>query len=147
MIIKALLIDDEKESHSGLQAILKLPPPVEIELFSAFSVQDGHLVAKEIDPDVVLMDLHFGAQNVPIDEALSAIPKLACVAPVLIYSNFPANDIWRRAVELGASNVLPKAVYAVSSNRSFLVHSITNAIMLFQAAHKRKDPACSVTKS
>lgn len=137
-MIRIVIADDHPVVRAGIAALLELEPDVTI--VAAVATPDAALdaVVKEA-PDLVLMDLQFGAgtQGSGVD-ATRRIRALADPPPVLILTNYDTDADILGAVEAGASGYLLKdapphelvaAVHAAAAGESALAPVITARLL------------------
>jgi len=106
-VIRVLLVDDQALVRAGFRLILELEPDIEV----AGEAADGReaiRMARELDPDVVLMDI-----RMPEIDGLEATRRLAGAgsrARVLVLTTFDADEYVYQAMKAGASGFLLKDV-------------------------------------
>ncbi|MDQ2851798.1 MAG: response regulator transcription factor, partial [Actinomycetota bacterium] len=110
MTVRLLLADDHPVVRAGLRAVLDTESDFEI-VAEAASAEEAVRLAGELDVDVVLMDLQFGAGmhgSMHGSQATAAI----CVGPdppkVLILTTYETDADILAAIEAGASGYLLK---------------------------------------
>jgi DNA-binding NarL/FixJ family response regulator len=104
-MIRIVLIDDHKLLRAGLRSRLEKETDVSV-VGEADTADMGVVLAKRLQPDVILLDL-----LMPRKSGYDALPELAEVAPeakVLIVSSQAAPSSVRQALSAGAAGYLPK---------------------------------------
>ena len=104
-MISVLLVDDHELLRAGLRSRLETEKSIAI-VGEADSAERAVLMARSLQPDVILLDL-----LLPRKSGYEAIPELAKVAPnakVIVISSQAAPSSVRRALSAGAVGYLPK---------------------------------------
>jgi two-component system, NarL family, response regulator NreC len=104
-MIRVVLIDDHKLLRAGLRSRLEKETDVSV-VGEADNADTGVVLAKRLQPDVILLDL-----LMPRKSGYDALPELAEVAPeakVLVISSQAAPSSVRQALSAGAAGYLPK---------------------------------------
>jgi DNA-binding NarL/FixJ family response regulator len=104
-MISVLLVDDHELLRAGLRSRLETEKSIVI-VGEADSAERAVLMARSLQPDVILLDL-----LLPRKSGYEAIPELAKVAPdakVIVISSQAAPSSVRRALSAGAVGYLPK---------------------------------------
>ena len=104
-MIRMLLVDDHELLRAGLRSRLEREPGIAI-VGEADTAERGVLMARKLQPDLILLDL-----LLPRKSGADVIPELADGAPeakVLVVSSQAAPSSVRRALSAGASGYLPK---------------------------------------
>ncbi len=102
-------------------------------------VQDGIKEAMRIKPDVVLMDILFHKENLGIG-ATTTLKERLPETKVIIFTEFPDEEILRGAIKAGASgfllkkevqdpDIIVKAIQAVHRGDAYITPSITAKIL------------------
>lgn len=138
-MIRVLIADDHPIVRAGIRALLD--PEVDIEVVGeAPSAESAAQMARDLDPDIVLMDLQFGAQaRTTGADATAIIRGLPAPAPfVLVLTNYDTDLDILGAVEAGASGYLLKdapphdllaAIRAAAAGQSALAPVIASRLM------------------
>jgi DNA-binding NarL/FixJ family response regulator len=105
-VIRVLVADDHPVVRSGIVALLRTAPDVEVVGEAATGVEAVDL-ALALTPDVVLMDLRM--PGLDGDEATARILAAAPAVRVLILTTYETDDSILTAIEAGASGYLLKA--------------------------------------
>lgn len=124
--------------REALIAVLEKAADIELA-GSCDRVKDGLTECETMKPDVVIMDVQFHGEKLGI-EATSALKKTLPHAKVIIFTEFPDEDILRSAVQAGASGFLMKkevedpdviigAIRAVHRGEAYLTPSMTAKIL------------------
>ncbi|NOZ00229.1 MAG: response regulator transcription factor [Chloroflexi bacterium] len=128
--IKVLVVEDQAVVRQGLIAILSFHADIEVIGEAENGIEAVKLV-KQLDPDVVLLDL-----VMPEQDGLTTIPEIVKIAPqtkILIVTGFGEADRVYQAIKLGALGYLLKdsthdqflkAIYDVSKGEAFIPPSI-----------------------
>lgn len=114
--LRILIVDDHAEFRSGLEAMLAATPGVEV-VGSAGDGQEGVRSALELQPDVVLMDLHMPRLN-----GVEATQRIVASSPhigVVVLTMMEDEDSVFAAVRAGARGYLLKG-----ARRAEIVRSI-----------------------
>jgi DNA-binding NarL/FixJ family response regulator len=104
-MIRIVLIDDHNLLRAGLRSRLEEERDVSV-VGEADNADTGVVLAKRLQPDVILLDL-----LMPKKSGYDALPELAEVAPeakVLVISSQAAPSSVRQALSAGAAGYLPK---------------------------------------
>jgi DNA-binding NarL/FixJ family response regulator len=106
MTIRVLLADDQTLVRSGFRMILRAEPGIEV-VGEAADGAEAIAIARELDPDVVLMDVRM--PNVDGIEATRRITDGSEHAPrVLVLTTFDLDEYVYEALRAGASGFLLK---------------------------------------
>lgn len=137
-MIRILLVDDHKLIRVGLRNVLAGNADMEI-VGEAGDGEEGLRLARELKPDVVVLDI-----NMPEMNGVEATRKLARLDPaprILIVSVHKQDPIPTRLLEAGASGYLTKdlaadeivaAVRQVSAGRRYLSADVAREMALAQ---------------
>lgn len=104
-LLRVLVADDQRVIRDGLSALLGLLPGIEV-VGTAVDGDDAVSQALELDPDVVLMDLHM-----PNCGGVEATRRLALIGPgvaVVVLTTYSDNDSVVAALRAGARGFLTK---------------------------------------
>lgn len=87
---KILVIDDDKNIHSALRAILTAAGH---QVVSALDAMQGVMMARQMKPDLIVLDI-----NMPAGGGLSVFERLHALSgtfqiPILVYSAVPLEEI------------------------------------------------------
>ncbi len=147
-MIRVLLADDQALVRAGFRLILDLEDDMEV-VGEAGDGRDAVSLARELDPDVVLMDV-----RMPEMDGLEATRRLAHAgsrARVLVLTTFDADEYVYEAMKVGASGFLLKdvpreqlvaGVRIVAGGESLLAPTITRR--LIEAFVRRPPPGSAV---
>jgi DNA-binding NarL/FixJ family response regulator len=105
MTTRVMLVDDHELLRAGLRSRLEKESGIEVA-GEAESAERAVVVARALQPDVVLLDLLLPRRN-----GFEAIPDIIGVAPsarVIVISSQTAPSSVRRALTAGAAGYLPK---------------------------------------
>ncbi|GAB2566713.1 response regulator [Leucobacter ruminantium] len=135
-MIRIVLADDHPVVRAGLRAMLGSEQGLEI-VGEAATPDEACALAAELAPDVVLMDLQFGAAQTGAD-ATRSIRALADAPAVLVLTNYDTDGDILGAVEAGASGYLLKdappdelvaAIRAAAAGESALAPAIAGRLL------------------
>jgi DNA-binding NarL/FixJ family response regulator len=103
--IRVLVVDDDALVRSGLVMILGGAPDIEV-VGQAVDGRDGLIAARELQPDVVLMDIRMPQlDGLEATEQLGSWPR---PPKVIVLTTFDLDDYVVRALGAGASGFLLK---------------------------------------
>ncbi|MFZ2240870.1 MAG: response regulator transcription factor, partial [Gordonia amarae] len=105
-MIRIVIADDHPVVRAGLRAMLSAETDLDV-VGEAATSDDAVALVSELDPDLVLMDLRFGADGSGAD-ATRRIRTLPDPPAVLILTNYDTDGDILGAVEAGASGYLLK---------------------------------------
>ena len=106
---KILIVEDDAFLHNLLADKLELLRKNGIEVYPTFSGKEALEKAKEVHPDIVLLDVVLpGMNGFEVLEALRKDPDLKNVS-VIILSNLNQDKDKQRAKELGVTDYMVKA--------------------------------------
>src|SRR5260221_14008139 len=103
--IRVLIVDDFAETRENIRKLLQFEPDIDV-VGMARSGREGIQLAKETQPNVVLMDI-----NMPDMDGIQAteiISKEVPIAQIVIVSLQTDTNYRRRAMLAGAPAFLPK---------------------------------------
>ena len=107
-MIRVVIADDHPVVRAGLRALLGLEPDIEVAA-EASTAEEAVQAAATERPDLVLMDLQFGArENESGASATRRIRSLPDPPHVLVVTNYDSEGDILGAVEAGASGYLLK---------------------------------------
>jgi pilus assembly protein CpaE len=104
-IIRVLIVDDIAETRENIRKLLQFEPDIEV-VGAARSGQEALEMARETEPDIVLMDI-----NMPDMDGIAAteaIKRDVRFAQIVILSVQSEADYLRRAMRAGASDFIAK---------------------------------------
>ncbi|GAA3539491.1 response regulator transcription factor [Nonomuraea rosea] len=143
-MIRVVIVDDDPMVRTGLRLILGGEPDLDI-VGEAGDGRQAMTVIRDLEPDVVLMDI-----RMPHQDGLTTTELLLNrrdPARILVLTTFDADDMVLRALRLGAHGFLLKdtpppkmieAVRAVAKGEPVLSPSVTQQVIT--AATGRYDP-------
>ena len=107
---KVLFIEDEPSLQKSLTMALKAKG---LEVFSAFDGEAGFNMIREVEPDIILLDL-----ILPKMDGFQILEKLKSQddtkhIPIIILTNLENTEDVQKVIDLGATNYLVKANYDV----------------------------------
>ncbi len=104
---RVLIVDDHPEILEGLKALLEIEG---MEVTTHDSMITLPLILRKADPDVILLDLSFGALS---GESFFRLGRERLLrktdALVILFSGRPASELAALAEEFGADGVMPKS--------------------------------------
>jgi pilus assembly protein CpaE len=103
--IKILIVDDIPEARENLKKLISFEPDFDV-VGAAGSGRDGIEMARELNPEIVLMDI-----NMPDIDGITATSQLRKSNPtigVIMMSAQDGSEYIRRAMAAGAKDFLPK---------------------------------------
>ncbi|MCI2956891.1 response regulator transcription factor [Agromyces atrinae] len=137
-MIRLVIADDHPIVRAGLLALFALEPDIEV-VAEASTADDAVRAAALENPDVVLIDLQFGARGTPTGaDATRRIRALDAAPYVLVLTNYDSDADILGAVEAGASGYLLKdappheliaAVRAAAAGESALAPVIASRLL------------------
>jgi DNA-binding NarL/FixJ family response regulator len=134
-VIRVLLADDQELVRSGFRLILELADGIEI-VGEAADGREAVRLAKELQPDVVLMDVRM--PELDGIEAIRRLRQAGVDARVLVLTTFDLDEYVYAAVRAGASGFLLKdapreqlvtAVQTVARGEALLAPAITQRLI------------------
>jgi DNA-binding NarL/FixJ family response regulator len=147
--IRILVVDDQELVRSGFRVILNTQPDMAVMGEAANGIEAVNL-AKELCPDVVLMDI-----RMPLVDGLEATGKILEVCSetkVLILTTFDLDEYVYRTLKIGASGFLLKdtdpsqlaeAIRVVAHDEALLSPAVTRRLIeRFAAGEFRENDAC-----
>jgi DNA-binding NarL/FixJ family response regulator len=147
-VIQVLIVDDHPVVREGLRGMLEADPGITVG-GEAGSGDEAVVMARELEPDVVLMDL-----RMPGGDGVGAIPRVLAERPgcrVIVLTTFETDQDIVRAVEAGAAGYLLKdtsradlvaAVFAAARGETVLSPSVATILV----GHMRAPVAGSLSK-
>lgn len=133
--LRVLIVDDHPIVRKGLKALLQTEAAIEV-VGEAATAQEAVLLAGELLPDVVLMDIRLGAGDGI--KATSELVRRYPTVKVLMISSFGDEDTIAHAMRAGASGYVLKdadaeeilrAIYMAGSGYSLLHPRIAGRIL------------------
>ena len=133
--IKVLIVEDHTMTRLGLQMVLEKAENITV-IGEAADGKNGVELAKEIHPDVILMDI--GLPVMDGIEATRAIKELGIQSRILIYTSRECDDDVFSALSAGADgyimkganeNQLTSAITAVSEGTAWLDPAIAKLVL------------------
>ncbi|WP_229073565.1 response regulator transcription factor [Actinoplanes sp. DH11] len=140
-MIKVLIADDQAMVRQGFGALLAAQHDL-LVVGDAANGADAVTAARELSPDVVLMDV-----RMPVMDGLEATRRLAGGPKVLILTTFDLDDYVYEALRAGASGFLLKdapaadlvnAVRVVAAGEALLAPSVTRRLIAEFAARPHR---------
>jgi CheY-like chemotaxis protein len=105
-----LIIEDEPDILDLLKSILTMvkPPHLTYDIFSATNGQEGIQTARNISPDLILLDLIMpGKDGYQVCTAIKSDPQLSSI-PVVLVSAYTGAESAERARQCGAEQLIKK---------------------------------------
>jgi len=134
-VIRVLLADDQELVRSGFRLILELADGIEV-VGEAADGREAVLLAKELEPDVVLMDVRM--PELDGIEATRRLRQAGLEARVLVLTTFDLDEYVYGALRAGASGFLLKdapreqlvaAVRTAARGEALLAPAITQRLI------------------
>lgn len=138
--LRVLVVDDDDAVHVQFRHLMKIPPPANVEIISAFSIEQAYIAIRESKPDVILLDLNLPPEW-PAERTLHEIESLekAARVPIIAFSGMEPDLMWPMAVEsYGAYEFFEKSECLRPGFRGHLMHTITNAIFLHHRIQRER---------
>jgi DNA-binding NarL/FixJ family response regulator len=153
MTIRVLLADDQNLVRGGFRMILRGEPDIDV-VGEAADGAEAVALARELDPDVVLMDLRM--PNMDGIEATRQIIETSQDAPrVLVLTTFDLDEYVYEALRAGASGFLLKdapeqqllsGIRIVADGGSLFAPAVTRRLIeRFTAAARQEPPPALAT--
>jgi DNA-binding NarL/FixJ family response regulator len=147
-MIRVLLADDQELVRAGFQALLDAQDGIEV-VGSAADGQEAVELARELKPDVILMDI-----RMPVLDGLQATREIAGdgtlhAARIVILTTFELDEYVFDAIRAGAAGFLVKdtrpaelieAVRVVAGGEALLSPSVTSRLIAEFAARAKQPP-------
>jgi len=143
-MIRVALADDQELVRTGFRLILEAEPDIDV----VGEAEDGERaisLAREVSPDVVLMDV-----RMPVLDGIEATRRVAGQTRVLVLTTFDLDEVVFEAIRAGASGFLLKtspadelvrAVRVVAAGDALLSPSITRRLVeAFARSSPTTDP-------
>jgi len=147
-MIRVLLADDQVLVRAGFRALLDAQDDIEVA-GEAGDGQQAVRLARELSPDVVLMDIRMpGTDGLDATRQIAADPLLAGVR-VVILTTFDLDEYVFEAIRSGASGFLVKdtepdelvqAVHVVAGGEALLSPGVTRRLIAEFAARAKQPP-------
>jgi DNA-binding NarL/FixJ family response regulator len=134
-MIRVLLVDDQELVRSGFRLILDLAEGIDV-VGEAADGREAVRLAKELDPDVVLMDVRM--PELDGIEATQRLQHAGVDARILVLTTFDLDDYVYGALKAGASGFLLKdapreqlvtAIRTVARGEALLAPAITQRLI------------------
>ena len=134
-MIQVLIVDDQELVRSGFRLILELTDDIEV-VGEAADGREGVKLAKDLQPDVVLMDVRMPELNGI--EAIRRLGQAGVDARVLVLTTFDLDEYVYDALKAGAGGFLLKdvpreqlvtAVRTVARGEALLAPAITQRLI------------------
>ncbi|GII61632.1 DNA-binding response regulator [Sphaerisporangium krabiense] len=134
-MIRVLIVDDHPVVREGLRGMLEADPGIGVA-GEAGSGEESVAMARELDPDVILMDL-----RMPGGDGVAAIERILAGEPrsrVIVLTTYETDQDIVRAVEAGAAGYLLKdtaradlvaAVFAAARGETVLSPSVATRLV------------------
>ena len=141
-MIRVLIADDQAMVRSGLSLLLRAEPDVEV-VGEARDGGEALRLARQLTPDVVLMDVRMPGMDGIEATRLLAGPGVAAPVPVVVLTTFGGDEYVDEALRAGASGFVLKdsdperlldAVHAAADGGALLDPAITRPLIERYAA-------------
>ncbi|WP_308258398.1 response regulator transcription factor [Saccharothrix obliqua] len=146
--VRLLLADDHPVVRAGLRAVLETEPDLEV-VAEAATAEQAVALAAELDVDVVLMDLRFGA-GMNGAQATAAITARPDAPRVLVVTTYDTDADTLPAIEAGATGYLLKdappeelaaAVRTAAAGRTTLAPTVADRLV-----NRLRTPGTALTR-
>jgi len=147
-MIRVLLADDQALVRAGFRALLDAQGDIEVA-GEAVDGQQAVRLARELSPDVVLMDIRMpGTDGLAATRQIAADPLLADIR-VVILTTFDLDEYVFEAIRSGASGFLVKdtepdelvqAVHVVAGGNALLSPGVTRRLIAEFATRAKRPP-------
>ncbi|MEU4804615.1 response regulator transcription factor [Actinosynnema sp. NPDC023587] len=146
--IRLLLADDHPVVRAGLRAVLETEPDL-VVVAEAATAEQAVALAAELDVDVVLMDLQFGA-GMNGSQATAAISARPDAPRVLVVTTYDTDADTLPAIEAGATGYLLKdappeelaaAVRTAAAGRTTLAPTVADRLV-----NRLRTPGTALTR-
>jgi DNA-binding NarL/FixJ family response regulator len=153
-VIRVLLVDDQALVRAGFRALLDAQTEIEV-VGEAADGAAAVTLARELTPDVVLMDIRMpGVDGLEATRQIASDPAL-CGVKVLMLTTFDLDEFVFGALRDGASGFLVKdtepaelvhAVRVIAAGEALLSPTVTKRLIAEFATYRRPaDPAHDLT--
>lgn len=151
--IRILLVEDQTIVRQGLRRLLETDPSLDV-VGEADSVATAVLAAKQVKPDVILMDLRLGAESgLDATKAILADNPDAKALVLTAYDDFPMIEAAAAAGVLGYApkqigfSELREAITTVKDGGRYIHPSLANSLLqgIRHHAISRSTPKSSLT--
>ena len=109
MTVRVLIVDDQEPFRMAARMVVDVTEGFEV-VGEAESGEDSVEMARELSPDLVLMDVNLPGIN-GIDATRQILADGAEKVVVLLLSTYEEEEYAPRAAECGAAAYIPKAVF------------------------------------
>jgi DNA-binding NarL/FixJ family response regulator len=109
MTVRVLIVDDQEPFRMAARMVVDATEGFEV-VGEAETGEDSVEMARELSPDLVLMDVNLPGIN-GLDATRQILADGADKVVVLLLSTYEEEEYAPRAVECGASAYIPKAVF------------------------------------
>lgn len=133
--IRVLIADDHSMVRQGLKQIIELEEDIEV-IAQASNGEEAVKIAREITPDVILMDI-----NMPVSNGLQALGELKQVqssSKVIMLTIHQDKEYLFKALKIGAegyilkdaeADVLIEAIRTVFNGQTYIQPNMTNELI------------------
>lgn len=120
--LRVLIVDDDVVQSEALAKLLKLRiAPAQLEIFFAYTVQNGIRMAKDLFPCVIFLDLIFPEST--WRETAARIPEIENGA-IVVVTELDTPDVEMECRARGALTVFTKS--KIAGLIDILIHVVTN---------------------
>jgi DNA-binding NarL/FixJ family response regulator len=135
-VIRVLLVDDQELVRAGFRIILQSEPGIEV-VGEATSGTDAIRQARELDPDVICMDIQMPGMD-GLEATRVLVADATVTSSILILTTFERDDYLFSALSAGASGFLLKtaspedlvdAVQVIASGDALLSPKVTARVI------------------
>lgn len=137
--LRVLVVDDDDGVHVQFRHLMKIPPPANVEIISAYSIEQAYIAIRESRPNVILLDLNL-PPGWPAERTLHEIEPLeqAAGVPIITFSGMEPDLMWPMSISYGAFNFFQKSECLKPTFRGQLMKDITTAIFLYSRLHTER---------
>jgi DNA-binding NarL/FixJ family response regulator len=107
--VRVLIVDDQEPFRLAARMVVEATDGFEV-VGEAESGEESVELARQIEPDLVLMDVNLPGIN-GLDATRQILQESGEVVVVLVLSTYEADEYAPRAAEAGASAYIPKSAF------------------------------------
>ncbi|MBF6134255.1 response regulator transcription factor [Nocardia otitidiscaviarum] len=154
MTIRVVIADDQALVRAGFVALLNAQDDIEV-VGEADNGEQAVLLARELTPDVVLMDIRMPVLDGLAATRIIAAEKRLAEVKVVVLTTFELDEYVFEAMRAGATGFLVKhtepadlvkAVRVVAGGDALLSPSVTKRLVAEFATHAKPAPAATLSE-